>query len=171
MIIIKTRVEGHWANTSLYIDSCWVYVILKSLTFLWYVVHVCSRSFTSPFIQCILCFMWLGFSHLFSYKCMYAGGVNFTSFLFMNVYSIYTFIVLFYAKREKKILFMPFYCLSPFVDELTKRGRDILEFYICMFVYMLFICIICNPLPLVSKASFVGIGIKSFCWYQEATFF
>ena len=49
-------------TSSLYLDSCWVYFILKWLTFLWYVVHLCSRSFTSPFIHCILCFMWLGFS-------------------------------------------------------------------------------------------------------------
>ena len=57
---------------------------LRSLTALLYVLHVCRRSFTSPFIHFILCFMWLGFSHLFSYKCMYVRGVNFTSLLFMN---------------------------------------------------------------------------------------
>ena len=112
-----------------------VYVMLKSLTFLWYVVHVCRGSFTSPFIHCILYLMWLGSSHLFSYKCIYAGGIYFTSLLFINVYSIYTFIV---------------YCLYPFVDELTKRGRDILEFYMHMCLNLL---------------SFT-IGIKSiFCWY------
>ena len=76
-------------------SSCWVYVILKWLTFLWYVVHVCSRRFTSLFIHCILYFMWLGFSHLFSCKCMYAGGVNLTSLLFMNIYRIYIFTVWF----------------------------------------------------------------------------
>ena len=93
-------------TSSLYIDSCWVYLILRSLTALLYVLHVCRRSFTSPFIHCILCFIWLGFSHLFSYKCMYAGGVNFTSLLFMNVSSIYTFIVLIYAKKEKYYLWL-----------------------------------------------------------------
>ena len=87
-------------TSSLYIDSCWVYLILRSLTALLYVIHVCSRTFTSPFIHCILCFMWLGFSHLFSYKCMYAGGVNCTSLLFMNVYDIYNFLVWFDKRRE-----------------------------------------------------------------------
>jgi len=52
-------------TSSLYIDSCWVYLVLRSLTTFLYVIHVCRRSFTSPFIHCILCIMWLGFSHLF----------------------------------------------------------------------------------------------------------
>ena len=63
-------------TSSLYIDSCWVYLILKSLTALLYVLHVCRRSFTFSFIHCILCIMWLGSSHLFSYKCMYVGGLT-----------------------------------------------------------------------------------------------
>ena len=125
-------------TSSLYIDSCWVYVILKWLTFLWY-VYTCVEGASHLLLYiAYYAFMWLGFSHLFSYKCMYAGGVNFTSLLFMNVYNIYTFIVWF-MQKGRKILFMPFYCLYPFVEELTKRGRDILEdileFYICMFVY------------------------------------
>ena len=78
---------------------------IEDLTALLYVLHVCRGSFTSPFIYCILCFMWLGFSHPFSYKCMYTRGVNFTSLLFMNVYSIYTFIVLIYGKRKKNIIY------------------------------------------------------------------
>jgi len=71
-----------------------------SLTALFYVLHVCRRSFISPFINCILCVMWLGSSHLFFMQCMYAGGVNFTSFLFMNIFriSIYIFIVCFIWK-------------------------------------------------------------------------
>ena len=118
-----------------------MYIILKWLTFLWYVVHVCSRSFPSPYIHCILCFMWLGFSHLFSYKCMYVGGINFTSLLFMNAYSIYTFIVWFMQKR-RKILFMPFYCLYPFVDELIKRGEIFWSLrYACLFICMLHVCL------------------------------
>ena len=32
----------------LYIDSCWVYLILRRLTSLLYVIHVCRRSLTSP---------------------------------------------------------------------------------------------------------------------------
>ena len=51
-------------TSSLYINSYWVYFILRRLTSLLYVLHVCSRSYTFLFIHCILCFMW--FSHLFS---------------------------------------------------------------------------------------------------------
>ena len=43
----------------LYIDSCWVYRILKSLTSLLYVVHVYKGRLTSPLIHCILYFMWV----------------------------------------------------------------------------------------------------------------
>ena len=50
---------------------------------------------------------------------MYAGGVNFTSLLFMNIYRIYLYYLFF---------------LRPFVDELTKRGRSILRVCICMFI-------------------------------------
>ena len=131
--------QGKLNIFSLYRFS-WVYFIFKWLTFLWYVLHVCSRSFTSPFIHCILCFMWLGFSHLFSYKCMYAEGVNFMSLLFMNVYSIYTFIVCFMHKG-RKILFMPFIvlCLYPFIDELTKRGEryfGVLYMRVCLYAWL-----------------------------------
>ena len=93
---------------------------MRSLTAPLYVLHVYRRSFISPFINCILCFMWLGFSHLFSYKCMYAGWVNFTSLLFMNVYRIYILIVWFIFRL--------------FIDELTKRGRSIWWVNICMFI-------------------------------------
>ena len=78
-------------------------------------------SFTSPLIHCILCFMWLGSSHLFSYKCMYAGGVNFMSLLFMNVISHISPYCLI--------------CFHPFVDELTKRERSIWRVYICMSLF------------------------------------
>jgi len=65
---------------------------------------------------------------------MHAGGANFTSLLFMNVYRIYIFIDLFF--------------LRPFVDELTKRGRSIWRVYICMFVFGEFINACFNqPLP------------------------
>ena len=52
-------------TSSLYIDSCWVYVILKWLTFLWYVVHVCSRMIGSQ--KCIFIII---FSYLFFYKAL-----------------------------------------------------------------------------------------------------
>ena len=41
----------------LHIDSCCVYPILRSLTTLLYVVHVCRGSFTFPLMHCILCVM------------------------------------------------------------------------------------------------------------------
>ena len=65
---------------------------------------------------------------------MYAGGVNFTSLLFMNVYRIYILLVWFDKKGENCF----WVYLWPFVDDLTKRGREIWSFiYACLFfIYM-----------------------------------
>ena len=133
------------------------------MTFLWYVVHLCNRSFTYVFIHYILCFMWLGFSHLFSYKCMYVGGVNFTSLLFMNVYSIYTFIV-WCLQKGRKIKFMSllFVPLCWWIDKKGERyfGVWYMHVCLCMFVYM-HVCYIYHwykkllLLVLVSRTSFV----------------
>ena len=90
-----------------------VYLTLRSLTSLLYLIHVCRGSFTSPLIHCILFFMWLGSSHLFSYKCIYEGGVNFTSLLFMNVYRIYILIV--------------WFVFSPLCWWIDKKGKKYLE--------------------------------------------
>ena len=49
----------------LHIDSCWVYLILRSLTTLLYAIHVCRGSFTSPLMHCILCVMWIRACHPF----------------------------------------------------------------------------------------------------------
>ena len=73
----------------LYIDSCWVYHVLRSLTSLLYVIHG-RGSFTSPLIHCILCFMWVRV--LSSLLCMYTGELT-LAFLFINIYRIYTLIV------------------------------------------------------------------------------
>ena len=83
-------------------------------------------GFTSSLIHYILYFMWLGSSHLFSYKCMYAGGANFTSLLFMNVISHICLYFLFF--------------LRPIVDELTKGGEVFGEF---IYAYLLFISFPC----------------------------
>ena len=62
----------------LYIDSCWVYHILRSLTSLLYVIHVCRGSFTSPLMHYILCFMWVRvLSSLLHVRHVYRGA-NFT---------------------------------------------------------------------------------------------
>ena len=49
----------------LHIDSCWVYLILRNLTTLFYAIHVCRVSFTSPLMHCILCVMWIRACHPF----------------------------------------------------------------------------------------------------------
>ena len=54
---------------------------------------------------------------------MYAGGANFTSLFFMNVYSICNNCLI---------------CFRPFVDELTKKGRSIWRVYICMFIFVVY---------------------------------
>ena len=59
---------------------------------------------------------------------MYAGGVNFTFLLFMNVYHIYLFILS--CQKEGKD-FLKF-CFCPFVDDWQKGEND---FDICMFLF------------------------------------
>ena len=119
-----------------------------------YVIHMCRGRFTSSLIHCILCFMWLGSSHLFSYKCMYTEGVNFTSLLFMNVYHIYISLLfdLFFApllmnwqKREEEFGEFIYACLFYFLV-YAKRGERIWWVYACLFpslcIYVLFgLCI------------------------------
>ena len=68
---------------------------------------------------------------------MYAGGANFTSLFFMNVYRIYLSCLI---------------CFHPFVDDLTKRGRSIcvvsyfdfmfytFSYFVHVYSYMFFIC-------------------------------
>jgi len=122
-------------TSSLYIDSCCVYHILRSLIALLNVLHVCRRSFTSPFMHCILCVMWLGSSYLFFIWCMYAGGVNFTSFLFMNVYRIYlSFMFDFCCLTTRKRNFW----FIPLCWWLTKRGRNICVSYACLLCLFVF---------------------------------
>jgi len=54
LIIIKTTVKLGWraSGPTLY--------ILRSLTSLHYMVHVCRGGLTSPLIHCILCLCGLG---------------------------------------------------------------------------------------------------------------
>ena len=64
---------------------------------------------------------------------MYAWRINFTSLLFMNVYRIYILLVWFDKKGEK--FFWVYLC--PFVDDLTKRWREIWSLYMHVyFIYM-----------------------------------
>ena len=137
--------EGKLNIFSIYRFMLSVLIILKWLTSLWYVVHVYSgSSHLLFFIHCILCFMWLGFSPLFSYKGMYAGGVNFTSLFFMNVYRIYIFLLfdlfspplLMNDKKREKYL-MIYICFISFSCFITKRRRRFLGrriFALCMFI-------------------------------------
>ena len=97
---------------------------------------------------------------------MYAGGVNFTSLLFMNVYRIYILLVWFDKRGEKfffefiyapllmiwqkggekfRVLYMHVYFISFFY---TKRRRRILRIYICMFIS-------------------IGIRAHMFCLYKK----
>ena len=59
---------------------------------------------------------------------MYAGGVNFTSFFFMNVYRIYVSLVFILCKKKGENIF-----LCPFVDFccLTKGGEN---FFLSLFL-------------------------------------
>ena len=115
--------QGKLNIFSIYRFMLSVLFILKWLISLWYVVHVCRENLTSPLIHCILCFMWLGSCHLFSHKCMYVGGVNFTSLLFMTVYRIYIFIV--------------WFVFASLLMIWQKGGERFWEFiYACLFSYL-----------------------------------
>ena len=66
---------------------------------------------------------------------MYAGGINFTSLLFMNVYRIYILLIWF-DKKGEKFFFRVYLC--PFVDDLIKKGERnfgvlYMHVYACLF--------------------------------------
>ena len=76
----------------------------------------------SPLIHYILCFMWLGYSHLFSCNACMQGELTLrlsSSWMFIAYIYLYCLI-----------------CFRPFVDKLTKRGRSIWRVYICMFIFL-----------------------------------
>ena len=85
---------------------------------------------------------------------MNAGGVNFTSFLFMNVYSIYTLLFWFMPKRKKNIIYVFSVCI-PLLMNWQKGGEKFRIFiYACLFNLLSF-----------------TIGIKNiFCWYIKSMF-
>ena len=102
---------------------------------------------------------------------MYAGRVNFTSLLFMNVYSIYT-LFFWFMQKERKILFKSL-VFVPLCWWIDKKGERNLEFlYACLFYLLPFTigikigikCIFCL---LVSRASIV----VSFDWYKKNVYF
>ena len=135
-------------TSSLCIYSCWVYLILRSLTALLYVLHMCRGSFTSPFIHYILCFMWLGFSNLFSYKCMYARGVNFTSLLVMNLYRVYIYFIFFtpllmkwQKERNLEFIYACYLCFNAYMIWYLVCFIKRREF-ICIFIlFFMHICL------------------------------
>ena len=72
--VLLRKIQNFWfvlpickesLTSLLHIDSCWVYCVLRSLTSLLYVVHVCRGSFTSLPMHYIICVMWIGAYHPF----------------------------------------------------------------------------------------------------------
>ena len=146
----------------LHIDSCWVYLILRRLTFLPYVIHVCRGSLTSPLIHYILCFMWvraLSFLLYVMHVCSEANLASSSSWMYIaNKYLIddlfFTLLLMIDKKGENNFEFIyEFYmytynlslCLYKrrrrILEVHTKRGRRFLGkrflFYACFshFVY------------------------------------
>ena len=105
----------------LYIDSYWVYLTLRSLTSLLYVIHVCKESLTSLLMHCILYFMWVRVLSPLLHVMQYARELTSRLSLHECISHIYLYCLL---------------CFRPFFDELTKRGRRILRVYICMFIFL-----------------------------------
>ena len=104
----------------LYIDSYWVYLILRSLTSLLYVVNVCRGSLTSPLMHCILCFMWIRILSSLLHVMHVCRGANLqssSSWMFIAYISLLM------------IYFSPLYWW------LTKRGRMILSLHMHIWVF------------------------------------
>ena len=115
----------------LHIDSCWVYLILRSLTTLLYAIHVCRGSFTSPLMHCIICIMWVRACHPFClssllhvmHVCREVNLASSSSWM----YIAYILIIdnpfidsLFRTKRGRRICLFYF---NPFVDDWQKGGE------------------------------------------------
>ena len=99
----------------LYIDSCWVYLILRSLTSLLYIVHVCRGSLTSPLMHCILWFMWVRILSSLLHVMHVCRGANLpSSSSWMYIAYISLFLICF---------------ISPLCWWLTKMERKILSLY------------------------------------------
>ena len=112
-------------TSSLYIDPYWVYLILRSLTSLLYVKHVCRGSLTSLLIHYILCFMWLGSTHLFSYNACMQGELTLclsSSWMYIAYISLL------------------FDLFSPLCWWIDKKGEKYLE-SLYMHVYICCLCI------------------------------
>ena len=94
----------------LYIDSCWVYLILRSLASLLY-VNVCRGSFTSLLMHCILCFMWVrtlsSLLHVM-HVCREANLASSSSWMYIAYISLlliwFLLLCWWLTKRERKIL-------------------------------------------------------------------
>ena len=133
-----------------------VFYILRSLTSLLYVIHVCKGSLTSSLIHCILCFMWVRILSSLLHVMHVCRGANLASFPSW-MYIAYISLLLI--------------CFSPFFDDwqkgrewfwvymhilslcLYKMGRRILKVYskrgrrflICMFLspcFCIYICLV-----------------------------
>jgi len=175
-IIIKFCVKNVWyvlpkckgsLTSLLYIDSCWVYLILRSLTSLLYVIHVYKGSFTSTLMHCILYFMWVRVLSSLLHVMHVCRGANFTSLsswmhiayisllfdLFsplywwfdkkgekylMNLYMHVCFIPLFYTKRGRMILRVYAYM---FCLMIWQKGGEVFELYACLSPYFMHICL------------------------------
>ena len=114
----------------LHIDSCWVYRVLRSLTSLLYVIHMCRGSFTSPLMHYIICVMWVRAYHPFLHVMHVSREVNLASssswiYIAYNLYwlfYVYPFIgSLFWTKRGIKFICFVF-TLTPLLM-IDKKGE------------------------------------------------
>ena len=112
--------------------------------------YTCRGSLASPLIHCILCFMWLGSSHLFSYNaCMHGELTLRLSSSWM--YIAYISLLLIFPsplcwwidkKGEKYLesLYMHVYLCMSISSFMQKGGKEFGEFmHICVVWFMHFI--------------------------------
>ena len=136
----------------LHIDSWWVYLVLKSLTSLLYVVHVCRGSFTSPLIHYIMCYASL--LHVM-HMCREANLASSSSWMYI-VYNIYWSLFTFNWYQDATLTYFQlisyFKPMHVFLLVFHKGGENLFFIFQLVFVF---------PLPCFM------IKNNTIFWYQD----
>ena len=124
----------------LHIDSCWVYLILRSLTSLLYTVHVCRGSLTSPLMHCISWVMWVRAYYPFLHIMYVCREVNFASssswmyiayILIIDLFDVTPLLILCFEQKGEEE-FIDLFLLWPLVDDWQKGG-EVFVIYACFY--------------------------------------
>jgi len=134
-------------TSPLYIDSCWVYLTLRSLTSPLYMIHVCRGSFTSPLMHCILCFMWLGSSHLFSCNACMQGELilrlssSWMYIAFISLLLVFLSPLCWWIDKKGEKYLESLYMHVYFISLFMKKGREEFAMHVYFHIYA-HICVV-----------------------------